>query len=76
MTTSLVSCANTGISLLDESVNEPTVTDVYSSRQPTCLLAPQIPTTAASRTSSCAKTASSAAEGQTLDSSISMKDML
>ena len=44
MTTSLVSCANTGISLLDDPVNEPTVTDVYSSHQPTCLLAPQIPT--------------------------------
>jgi hypothetical protein len=76
MTTSLVSCANTGISLLDDPVNEPTVTDVYSSHQPTCLLEPQIPTTAASRTSSCATTASSAAEGQNLDSSISTEDML
>jgi hypothetical protein len=66
MTTSLVSCANTGVSLLDDPVNEPTVTDVYRSHQPTFLLAPQIPTTAASPTSSCAKTASSAVEGQTL----------
>ncbi len=76
MTTSLVSCANTGISLLDDPLNEPTVTDVYSSHQPTCLLAPQIPTSAASRTSSCPTTASSVTEGQALDSSMSMKDML
>jgi hypothetical protein len=34
MTASLVSCANTGTSPLDDSVTGPTVTDVYSSRQP------------------------------------------
>jgi len=70
MTASLVSYANTGISLCDDSVNQPTVTDVCSSHQPTCLLAPQISTKAASRTFSCATTASSVAEGRTLDSSI------
>ncbi|MGO9352408.1 MAG: hypothetical protein ACLP3C_16935 [Mycobacterium sp.] len=78
MTTSLAFCANNGISLLDDPVNEQTVTQVthvYRGHQPTYLRAQQIPATVASRTSSCATTASSPAEGETLDSSISTKDM-
>jgi hypothetical protein len=75
MTTSLAFCANTGSSLLDGPVIEPTVTNVYSGYQPAYLLAQQIPTTVASQIPSSTTTASSPTEGKTLDSSISMKDM-
>ena len=76
MATSLPFCANIGISLLVDPVNQPTVTHVYRGHQSIYLLAQQIPTSAASRTSSCATAASSATEGRTRDSSPSMKDML
>jgi len=45
MTTSLAFCANNGISLLDDPVNEQTVTQVthvYRGHQPTYLRAQQI----------------------------------
>jgi len=71
MATSLAFCANTGISLLDG----PTVTHEYSGHQPTHLLAPQISTAAASRSSSRPTMGSPATEGRTLDSSISVKDV-
>jgi hypothetical protein len=64
MTISLAFCANNGISLLVDPVNQPTVTHVYRGRQFICRLAQQIPTSAASRTSSCATAASSAAADQ------------
>jgi hypothetical protein len=51
MTTSLAFCANKGISLLVDPVNQPTVIHVYRGHQFICLLAQQIPTSAASRTS-------------------------
>jgi len=50
--------------LLDDPVNEPTVANVHGGHQPSYLLASQIPTTAASRTSSCATKAASATEGR------------
>ena len=72
MATSLPFCANNGISLLVDPVDQPTVTHGHQSIY---LLAQQIPTAAASWVSSCATTASSVTEGRTLDSSMSMKDM-
>jgi hypothetical protein len=43
--------------LLDDPVNEPTVANAHGGHQPSYLLAPQIPTTAASRASLCTTTA-------------------
>jgi hypothetical protein len=65
MTTSLAYRANNAISLLVDPVNQPTVTHVYRGHPFICPLAQQIPTSAASRTSSCATAASSAAADQT-----------
>jgi hypothetical protein len=75
MTTSLAYCVNTGISLLDHPVNEPTVAKVSSRHQLTYMLAHRIPAAAASQIPSCAAKASPPTEGKTLDSSIAMKDM-
>ena len=49
MATSLPFCANTGIYLLVDLVNEPTVITANSGRQSICILVQQIPTTAASQ---------------------------
>ena len=50
MATSLPLCANIGISLLVDPVNQPTVTHVYRGYQPIYLLAQLIPTSGAPRT--------------------------
>jgi hypothetical protein len=74
MTTSLAYRVNTGISLLDHPVNEPTVAKVSGRHQLTYMVAHRIPA-AASQIPSCAAKASPPTEGKTLDSSIAMKDM-
>ncbi len=43
MTTSLAFCANIGISLLVDPLNEPPVAHVYRGHQSICLVAQQIP---------------------------------